>query len=148
MAGWATLWRGSAALLGVLLTLLASRLIDIPWLAGVAAALLCLTVSQISGPAAGVLAISLGVFNSIMFPVIFSLTIERSTAPASATSGLLCMAIVGGAFVPLLFAHVADWSGSRFLAFLGPVGRYLVIAAFGWRAARVAGAGTAHVSPH
>ncbi|HWV60676.1 MAG TPA: glucose/galactose MFS transporter, partial [Sphingopyxis sp.] len=75
--------------------------------AAVAAALLCLTISQISGPAAGVLAISVGLFNSIMFPVIFSLTIERSTAPASATSGLLCMAIVGGALVPLAFAQVA-----------------------------------------
>ena len=104
--------------------------------AAVAAALLCLTISQISGPAAGVLAISVGLFNSIMFPVIFSLTIERSTAPASATSGLLCMAIVGGALVPLAFAQVADASGSRFLAFLVPMACYLVIALFGWRAAR------------
>ncbi|KTE01460.1 MFS transporter [Sphingopyxis sp. H038] len=104
--------------------------------AAVAAALICLTISQISGPAAGVLAISVGLFNSIMFPVIFSLTIERSTAPASATSGLLCMAIVGGALVPLVFAQVADASGSRFLAFLVPMACYLVIALFGWRAAR------------
>jgi len=104
--------------------------------AAVAAALLCLTISQISGPAAGVLAISVGLFNSIMFPVIFSLTIERSTAPASATSGLLCMAIVGGALVPLVFAQVADASGSRSLAFLVPMACYLVIALFGWRAAR------------
>ncbi len=104
--------------------------------AAVAAALLCLTISQISGPAAGVLAISVGLFNSIMFPVIFSLTIERSTAPASATSGLLCMAIVGGALVPLVFAQVADASGSRVLAVLVPMACYLVIALFGWRAAR------------
>jgi len=64
------------------------------------------------------------------------LTIERSTAPASATSGLLCMAIVGGALVPLVFAQVADASGSRFLAFLVPMACYLAIALFGWRAAR------------
>ena len=117
--------------------------------AAVAAALLCLTISQISGPAAGVLAISVGLFNSIMFPVIFSLTIERSTAPASATSGLLCMAIVGGALVPLVFAQVADASGSRFLAFLVPMACYLVIALFGWCAAR-ARAPTASLatSPH
>jgi len=117
--------------------------------AAVAAALLCLTISQISGPAAGVLAISVGLFNSIMFPVIFSLTIERSTAPASATSGLLCMAIVGGALVPLVFAGVADASGSRFLAFLVPMACYLVIALFGWRAARVpARAQAIASSPH
>ena len=110
-----------------------------PLLAGaaVAAAVLCLTISQITGPVAGILAISVGLFNSIMFPVIFSLTIARSTAPQSATSGLLCMAIVGGAFVPLAFAQVADISGSRFLAFLVPMACYLVIALFGWRASRV-----------
>ena len=110
-----------------------------PLLAGaaVAAAALCLTISQITGPVAGVLAISVGLFNSIMFPVIFSLTIARSSAPQSATSGLLCMAIVGGAFVPLAFAQVADASGSRFLAFLVPMACYLVIALFGWRASRV-----------
>lgn len=117
--------------------------------AAVAAALLCLTISQISGPAAGVLAISVGLFNSIMFPVIFSLTIERSTAPASATSGLLCMAIVGGALVPLVFAQVADVSGSRFLAFLVPMACYFVIALFGWRATRAPARATSFAtSPH
>ncbi|HET6524132.1 sugar MFS transporter [Sphingopyxis sp.] len=117
--------------------------------AAVAAALLCLTISQISGPAAGVLAISVGLFNSIMFPVIFSLTIERSTAPASATSGLLCMAIVGGALVPLAFAQVADASGSRFLAFLVPMACYLAIALFGWIAAKApARTGVLQAAPH
>ncbi|MEO1968355.1 MAG: sugar MFS transporter [Sphingomonadaceae bacterium] len=114
------------------------------------AALLCLTVSQITGPVAGMLAISVGLFNSIMFPVIFSLTIERSSAPSSATSGLLCMAIVGGALVPLVFAQVADASGSRFTAFLVPVACYLVIALFGWRASRTSPLPKAELgaSPH
>ncbi|WNO52906.1 sugar MFS transporter [Stakelama saccharophila] len=114
------------------------------------AALMCLTVSQVTGPVAGVLAISIGLFNSIMFPVIFSLTIERSTAPSSATSGLLCMAIVGGALVPLVFAQVADASGSRFIAFLVPMVCYIVIATFGLRAARapVRDVDKREVSPH
>ena len=114
------------------------------------AALLCLTVSQITGPVAGMLAISVGLFNSIMFPVIFSLTIERSSAPSSATSGLLCMAIVGGALVPLFFAQVADASGSRFTAFLVPVACYLVIALFGWWASRMSPLPKAELgaSPH
>lgn len=102
------------------------------------AALMCLVVSQTTGTTAGVVAIAIGLFNSIMFPVIFTLTIERSTAPSSATSGLLCMAIVGGAFVPLLFAQVADATGSRFLAFFVPMACYLLIMVFGWRAARTA----------
>ena len=117
--------------------------------AALMAALMCLTVSQTTGQLAGILAISVGLFNSIMFPVIFSLTIERSTAPASATSGLLCMAIVGGALVPLVFAQVADASGSRFLAFLVPMACYLIIALFGWRAARVPARGEVFAnSPH
>ncbi|GAA4769742.1 sugar MFS transporter [Stakelama sediminis] len=123
-----------------------------PLLTGAAsvAALLCLTISQITGPAAGILAISVGLFNSIMFPVIFSLTIERSSASSSATSGLLCMAIVGGALVPLIFAQVADASGSRFTAFFVPMICYGIIGLFGWRAARspVTQSDLAEVSPH
>jgi FHS family L-fucose permease-like MFS transporter len=103
-----------------------------------AAAGLCLAVSGMSGPAAGYAAISVGLFNSIMFPVIFTLTIERSRAPSSATSGLLCLAIVGGALVPLAFAGVADATGSRFTAFLVPLACYGVIALFGLLAARAA----------
>jgi MFS transporter, FHS family, L-fucose permease len=98
---------------------------------------ICLTIATaLTGPAAGYAAISVGLFNSIMFPVIFTLTIERSRASASATSGLLCVAIVGGAFVPLAFAHVADFTGSRFTAFFVPMACYLVIALFGWFALR------------
>lgn len=106
-----------------------------------AACLLCLAVSSLSGPVAGYGAISVGLFNSIMFPVIFTLTIERSRAPASATSGLLCVAIVGGALVPLVFAGVAAATGSRFAAFHVPMACYLAIALFGlfaWRTTRPA----------
>ena len=97
---------------------------------------MCLIISQISGPSAAVLAISIGLFNSIMFPVIFTITLERSTAPAPSTSGLLCMAIVGGALVPLLFAYVADVTASRSLAFQVPMLCYLLIAAFAIAAGR------------
>ncbi len=105
------------------------------FVAGVAA-LLCLIVSQIEGHPAAMLAISIGLFNSIMFPVIFTLTLERSSAPAPATSGLLCMAIVGGALVPLLFAKVADLSGSRSIGFLVPMACYVLIGLFALAAGR------------
>jgi len=105
------------------------------FVAGVAA-LLCLTVSQIHGHHAAALAISIGLFNSIMFPVIFTLTLERSTAPAPATSGLLCMAIVGGALVPLVFAKVADLTASRSTAFFVPMTCYLLITLFALAAGR------------
>src|SRR5690606_31917604 len=43
--------------------------------------------------------------------VIFTLTLERSTASTEATSGLLCTAIVGGAFLPLLVGALSDHAG-------------------------------------
>jgi MFS transporter, FHS family, L-fucose permease len=89
-----------------------------------------------AGAVIGLTAISIGLFNSIMFPVIFTLTIQRSTASSSATSGLLCMAIVGGALVPLLFAQVADVSASRFVAFVVPMLCYLLVTAFSIGAGR------------
>jgi hypothetical protein len=74
------------------------------------AALLCLFVVLTRGVPAGWAAIAIGLFNSIMFPVIFTLTLERSTASTEATSGFLCLSIIGGALVPLLVGKVADMS--------------------------------------
>jgi FHS family L-fucose permease-like MFS transporter len=105
--------------------------------AAVCAALLCLTVRLTPGSAAGVAALSVGLMNSIMFPVIFTLTLERSRASQAATSGLLCMAIVGGAFLPRLAGHIADASGLR-AAYIVPLLAYLCISAFGFAAARSA----------
>ena len=118
---------------GLLTVVPAGRLLTL--VAGVAA-LLCLTVSQIHGQPAAVIAISIGLFNSIMFPVIFTLTLERSTAPAPATSGLLCMAIVGCALMPLVFAKVADMTASRSTAFLVPMACYILITLFAIAAGR------------
>jgi FHS family L-fucose permease-like MFS transporter len=132
---------------GLLTRIPAGRLLTL--VAGVAA-LLCLTVSQILGAPAAIIAISIGLFNAIMFPVIFTLTLERSTAPAPATSGLLCMAIVGGALMPLLFARVADATASRSTAFLVPMACYLLIALFAWAAgrARIVAEADAPVTSH
>ncbi len=104
------------------------------------AAILCLAVSQTPGAAAGWAALSIGCFNSIMFPVIFTLTLERSTASNAATSGLLCMAIVGGAVLPLIVGHIADLDGLR-AAYFVPMLAYACIAVFGVAAARARAAG-------
>ena len=72
-------------------------------------------------------ALLIGLFNSIMFPTIFTLTLQRSSAPASATSGLLCMAIVGGAFLPLAFAKIEEMTGSKSLGFIAPLVCYLYV---------------------
>jgi len=101
-----------------------------PWLlAGFAlgAAALCLAVSQLHGSTAGYLALSIGLFNSIMFPVIFTMTLERSTAAPAATSGLLCLAIVGGAILPYIFGHIADIAGLHAAYFLPALAYGLIV---------------------
>ena len=75
-----------------------------------AAAALCLFVVVSRGVPAGYAALAIGLFNSIMFPLIFTLTLERSTASAESTSGFLCMSIIGGAIIPLLVGKAADVS--------------------------------------
>jgi MFS transporter, FHS family, L-fucose permease len=103
------------------------------------AAVLCLAVSQGVGGFAAVCALAIGLFNSIMFPNIFTLTLERSTASAAATSGLLCMAIVGGAALPLATGLIADsvpGSAGLHAAFLLPMTAYALICAFAVRAAK------------
>lgn len=100
---------------------------------GLMAASLCLVVFATSGPVAGFAALSIGLFNSIMFPTIFTLTLERSGVSQSSTSGLLCLAIVGGALLPLLVGLIAD-SLSLSFAFAVPGLAYLAIALFAWRA--------------
>ena len=138
---WTGAMIGRLAGSGLLLRLPAAPLLGA---FALAAAAICLTISSLlSGPVAGYAAISVGLFNSIMFPVIFTLTIERSRAGSSATSGLLCVAIVGGALVPLVFAQIADSTGSRFTAFFVPAVCYLIIALFGLLALR---ARTAHAA--
>jgi len=111
-------------------------------LAAVIAAALCLAVSQETGVVAAGCAIAVGLVNSIMFPTIFTITLERTSASAAATSGLLCMAIIGGALLPRVAGKIADIAGLH-AAFLVPMVAYAVIGVFAMAAskARVAGVG-------
>ncbi|WP_423187913.1 sugar MFS transporter [Alishewanella sp. d11] len=71
-----------------------------------------------------------GLCNSIMFPTIFSLAIAGLKQYTSQGSGILCLAIVGGAILPLLQGMLADHLGVQ-LAFLLPLCCYLYIAFYG-----------------
>ncbi|MCL4540455.1 MAG: sugar MFS transporter [Bacteroidetes bacterium] len=71
-----------------------------------------------------------GLFNSIMFPTIFTLAINGLGKHTSQGSGILCMAIVGGAVVPVLQGFLADQIGIHH-AFLIPVICYLYIIFYG-----------------
>jgi FHS family L-fucose permease-like MFS transporter len=110
------------------------------YLLGVFAAVavaLCITVSQSTGPLSAYAALSVGLFNSIMFPAIFTITLERSTASTAATSGLLCMSIVGGAFIPLAVARMAE-AGHYHGSYVIPAVCYALIVVFALGSAKAA----------
>ncbi|WP_297506263.1 sugar MFS transporter [uncultured Caulobacter sp.] len=96
------------------------------------------TSALTSGATAGYALLAVGLFNSIMFPTIFALGIEGMGKKTPAASGLLCMAIVGGAVIPPLTGFTADHIGGLGLAMFVPAVCYLVIAAFGWSARKPA----------
>ena len=73
--------------------------------------------------------LAVGLFNSIMFPTIFTLTLNGLGDLKPQASGLLCMAIVGGAIVPISFGALADSFGFA-LAFLLPITCYAYIMFF------------------
>jgi len=90
---------------------------------------MCVYVAVVGGVSAGFVALCIGLFNSIMFPVIFTITLERSSASSEATSGLLCTAIVGGALIPLLVGKVSEFT-SYHAALIVPAVCYAVLCAF------------------
>lgn len=95
------------------------------------AAVLASTSALSVGALAAYSAIAIGLFNSIMFPTIFTLSIEGLGTRTPQGSALLCLAIVGGAIVPLITGVAADRFGLSNALFV-PVLCYLWIALFGW----------------
>ena len=55
-----------------------------------------------------------------IWPMLFSITIEAKPERSSELSGLMCMAIAGGAVVPLFMSRLVD-SGMTALAYLVPL---------------------------
>ena len=76
----------------------------------------------------------IGLFNSIMFPTIFALAIKGLGKRTGEGAGVLCMAIVGGALVPLMQGFLADYIGILY-SFSIPLVCYLYIAFYGLRRA-------------
>ncbi|MBY0517282.1 MAG: sugar MFS transporter [Bacteriovoracaceae bacterium] len=73
-----------------------------------------------------------GYCNSIMFPTIFTQALDGVGGYTKKGSALLCMAIVGGALLPLVQAQIADSSIGLRLSYLVPLVGYLYIAYFGF----------------
>jgi FHS family L-fucose permease-like MFS transporter len=74
-----------------------------------------------------------GLCNSIMFPTIFTLSIEGLGPLTGRGSGLLIMAIAGGGLLPLIQGFLADHIGLR-LSFIAPAACYLYLLFFALRA--------------
>lgn len=81
--------------------------------------------------------VAIGLFNSIMFPTIFALSIERLGPLTNKASSLLIMAIVGGALVPYLQGVLADAVGLQ-ASFLLPLLCYGYIVFYGLSGSRPA----------
>ena len=74
--------------------------------------------------------IAVGLCNSIMFPTIFSMALHGLGKFTGQGSGILCMAIVGGAIVPFIQGILADTIGLQ-ISFLVPAACYLFILYYG-----------------
>ncbi len=73
--------------------------------------------------------ILIGLFNSIQFPTIFSMSVSGMGKDTPYASGLLCTCIVGGALIPLLQGVTADFAGLR-ISYLIPLVCYFYIFIF------------------
>ncbi|MFC3174128.1 sugar MFS transporter [Novosphingobium bradum] len=95
------------------------------------AILLALISTQTSGMVSGYSLLAIGLMNSIMFPTIFSLACEGLGPRSADGSGIINVAIFGGAVLPLLTGAIADAAGSLAVALVLPAVCYAIIAAFG-----------------
>ncbi len=99
-----------------------------------AIALIAVSTST-TGVVSGYSLLAIGLVNSIMFPTIFSLACEGLGDRATDGSGIINVAIFGGAVIPLMTGVMADQT-SLSTALILPAICYAVIAAFGFYARR------------
>lgn len=83
-----------------------------------------------TGTIAGYSLLAVGLMNAIMFPTIFSLACEKLGARAADGSGIINVAICGGAVIPVLYGALADATSLAFALVL-PAACYAIIAGFG-----------------
>jgi FHS family L-fucose permease-like MFS transporter len=129
---WGGLLVGRLVGIAILRRVAAHRLVA---LNGTAAFALVIVSMVCAGAVSGWAMVAVGLCNSIMFPLIFALSSEGLGERTAEGSGLLCVAIVGGAVVPLVTGHVADIT-SLTAAMLVPALCYLGIVGFGIYARR------------
>ena len=99
------------------------------------ASVLVMTSMATAGLTALMALLLVGLCNSIMFPTIFTLGIEKLGDAKPQGSGVLCTAIVGGAVIPPAFGAMVDASGFA-VAMILPLLCYAYIAGFGYSTSR------------
>jgi FHS family L-fucose permease-like MFS transporter len=118
---------------------------------GTVSLLCCATTITTGGMIAVWAAVLVGLFNSIMFPTTFALAVNQLGPLTGKASGLLNMAICGGALIPLVQGLLIDTAGhpesgigfspaqvSAFhFSFVVPALCYLWIMFYGFRGSRV-----------
>ncbi|WP_255494767.1 L-fucose:H+ symporter permease [Luteibacter sp. Sphag1AF] len=105
--------------------------------------LLLITTMSTSGMVAVYSLVAIGLFNSIMFPTIFSLAIEHLGPLTGKATSLLVMAIVGGALFPPIQGAFADYIGVQ-PAFFIPLIGYAYIVFYGFSGSKVRSAPVTH----
>ena len=94
-------------------------------------AVILITIAMLTSGSLAMWSILLvGLCNSIMFPTIFSLALNSLGKHTSQGAGILCLAIVGGAVVPLVQGVLADIVGVQ-LSFIIPIVCYIYIVFYG-----------------
>ncbi|MBZ7932059.1 MULTISPECIES: sugar MFS transporter [Campylobacter] len=98
---------------------------------------ICLIIIAIliGGKIAMIALLVIGLFNSIMFPTIFSLATKKLGKFTSRASGLISMAIVGGALIPPVQGLVADYF-NLLISYIVPLLCYFYILFFAFRGYR------------
>jgi MFS transporter, FHS family, L-fucose permease len=99
-------------------------------LCSIVAGVLVTTSMLLGGHTAMWTILCVGLFNSIMFPTIFTLGVAELGPLTGNGSGILNMAIVGGAILPVLQGAIADHIGLQH-AFFVPLICYLYILFYG-----------------
>lgn len=91
-----------------------------------------LSISAVStGPIAAYALLATGIFCSVMFPTIFTIAISGFGSKSAKASGVICTAIVGGAFIPIVGGLVADYSRPSTALFV-PVACFSIILLYGY----------------
>lgn len=103
----------------------------------IAAGLLVVATMTTHGHVAMWSVVAIGLFNSVMFPTIFTLGIERMGALTGRASSLMIMGIVGGALLPPAQGFLADRIGVQ-MSFVLPLLCYAYIVFYGFKGSRTA----------